>query len=67
MTSLYPGLLFASSGLNKKSTPVKPEATPSEIDQRLGRYGIDTLFFDLEDAKKRTFFINDLKLLTTGT
>ncbi|XP_012945542.1 protein starmaker [Aplysia californica] len=37
MTSLYPGLLFYSSGLNKKSTPTKPEATPSEIDRRLGR------------------------------
>lgn len=37
MTSLYPGLLFYSVGLNKKSTPVKPETSPSEIDRKLGR------------------------------
>ncbi|XP_076434888.1 uncharacterized protein LOC143274831 [Babylonia areolata] len=37
MTSLCPGSLFQSSGLNHHSTPTPPTATPSEIDQKLTR------------------------------
>ncbi|GFO29639.1 hypothetical protein PoB_005614400 [Plakobranchus ocellatus] len=69
MTSLYPGLLFYSVGLNKKSTPVKPETTPSEIDRRLGRAAFNgrpwprpspvSSVYDVRNSSTRMIILNN--------